>query len=49
MFAKWGVPLRMEKSEYGSCFQKKNKKQELRNNRLISLLPVSSKIFERLL
>ena len=49
MFAKWGVPLRMEKSEYGSCFQKKNNKQELRNNRLIFLLPVSSKIFERLL
>ena len=49
MFTKWGVPLRMEKSEYGPRFQKNNNKQELRNNRPISLLPVSKKIFERLL
>ena len=48
---KWKVPLRMEKSQRGSCLQKKkkNNKQELKNYRPISLLPVSSKIFERLL
>ena len=39
----------MEKSQCGSWLQKKNNKQELKNYRPISLLPVSSKIFERLL
>ena len=40
----------MEKSQCGSCFQtKKNNKQELKNYHPISLLPISSKIFERLL
>ena len=40
----------MEKSQCASCFQtKKNNKQELKNYHPISLLPISSKIFERLL
>ena len=37
----------MEKSQCGSWLQKKNNKLELKNYRPISLLPVSSKIFER--
>ena len=49
MFTKWEVPLRMEKSQCGSCFQKKTKKQEVKNYLPISLQPVSRKIFERLL
>ena len=52
MFRKWKIPLRMGKSQCGSKNQpvlKKNNKQELKNYRPISLLPVSSKIFERLL
>ena len=48
MFRKWEVPLKMEKRQYSSCL-KKNKKQELKNYRPISLLPVSGKIFQRLL
>ena len=48
MFRKWKVPLRMEKSQCDSCLQKNNN-QELKNYRPISLLPVSRKIFERLL
>ena len=47
MFRKWKVPLRMEKSQCGSCLRKNNK-QELKNYRPIYLLPVSSKIFESL-
>ena len=48
MFTKWEVPFRIEKIQRGSCLQK-NTKQELKNYRPISLLLVSSKIFERLL
>ena len=47
MFRKWKVPLRMAKSQCGSCLRKNNK-QELKNYRPIYLLPVSSKIFESL-
>ena len=48
MFTKWEVLFRTEKIQCGSCLQK-NTKQELKNYRPISLLLVSSKIFERLL
>ena len=41
-------PLEWKKASVVSIF-KINNKQELKNYRLISLLPVSSKIFERLL
>ena len=46
MFTKWEVPLRMEKSQCGSCRQKTNM-QDLKNCHPISLLSVSSKMFER--
>ena len=49
MFRKWEVPLRMEKKNNVVPVFKKNNKQELKNYRPISLLPVSGKIFERLL
>ena len=39
----------MAKNQCGFRLQKKNNKQELKNYRPISLLPVSSKIFQRLL
>ena len=42
------VPLRIEKGHYASCLQKNNK-QDLKNYTLIFLLPISDKIFERLL
>ena len=42
------VPLRMEKSQCGSCLQKKNM-QELKKYCPISLISVSGKIFETLL
>ena len=50
MFTKWEVPLRMEKGQCGwLLFSKKKKKKQVQNYCPISLLPVSSKIFERLL
>ena len=49
MFRKWKVPLRMEKKANIFPVFKKNNKQELKNYSPISFLPVSSKIFERLL
>ena len=51
MFRKWEVLLRMEKRQCSSCLQKKKKKHkhEVKKYRSISLLPVSNKIFERLL
>ena len=53
MFRKWKVPLTMEKNQcvwfLSSKKNKKNIKQEVKNYRRISLLSVSSKIFERLL
>ena len=48
MFRKWEAPLTMKKANVVPVF-KKNNKQELKNYRPISLLPVSGKIFERLL
>ena len=48
MFTKREVLLRTEKIQCGSCLRKNNK-QELKNYRPISLLPVSTKMFERLL
>ena len=48
MFRKREVPLQMEKANVVPVF-KKNNKQELKKYRPISLLPVSGKIFERLL
>ena len=48
MFRKWEAPLRMEKANVVPVF-KKNNKQELKNYRPISLLPVSGKIFKRIL
>ena len=51
MFTKWEVPVTMEKGQCGFCFPKKNKKnkKQVQNYCPISLLPVLSKIFERLL
>ena len=42
-------PSEWKKANVVSVFKKKKNKQELKNYRPISLLPVSSKIFERLL
>ena len=44
MFRKWEVALKMEVLVF-----KKDSKQELKNYRPISLLPLPGKIFERLL
>ena len=44
MFRKWEVALKMEVLVF-----KKDNEQELKNYRPISLLPLSGKIFEKLL
>ena len=53
IFTKWEVPLRIEKSQWGSCLKKKKKerkrkkhKQEVKNYLPIPLLHVSSKIYD---